>query len=296
MTLSPSVQGALLGLCSFGLYAFSDVTIKFMGQGISPVQIIFTASLFSLPFILVQAVTSAGGLALRPVFPRWTLIRVVLTLVNSVIVSYTFTKLPIAQAYAIFFCMPLLITLLAVPFLGERLDLPRVLAIVVGFSGVLIALRPGSEPLQFAHLTAIVGATLGACNSLILRKISETERASVMLLYPALAQTIVLGCLLPWLWVPMDLFTWSLGAMIGILSVIGGVLIIAAYSRAPAIVVAPMQYSQIIWGALCGVLIFGEAMDALMIFGIAVIIGAGLYLLWKSGQPTPIIPPVLQKS
>ena len=133
----------------------------------------------------------------------------VLILVNSIIVSYTFTKLPIAQAYAIFFCMPLLITLLAVPFLGERLDLPRVLAIVVGFSGVLIALRPGSEPLQFAHLTAITGATLGALNSLILRKISHRERASVMLLYPTLAQITVLGALLPWVWQPMAPLTWG---------------------------------------------------------------------------------------
>ena len=78
----------------------------------------------------------------------------------------------------------------------------------------------------------------------------------------------------------------ELGALIGVLSVVaGGVLIISAYARAPAIVVAPMQYSQIIWGALCGALIFGERMDALMILGIAVIIGAGLYLLWQSGRP-----------
>jgi S-adenosylmethionine uptake transporter len=217
--------------------------------------------------------------------PGWNLVRIVLIVVNSVIVSYTFTKLPIAQAYAIFFCMPLLITILAVPFLGESLDLPRVLAIIVGFSGVLIALRPGSEALQFAHLTAIAGATFGALNSLILRKISDKERAAVMLLYPTLAQVVIMGALLPWIWQPMDAFTWGLGAMIGVLSVIGGVMIITAYGRAPAIVVAPMQYSQIIWGALGGALIFGERMDALMILGIAIIIAAGLFLLWRSGQP-----------
>ncbi len=287
MIRNPSVQGALLGLCSFGLYALSDVTIKFMGQGLMAVQIIFTAALCSLPFILLQAATSAGGFSMRPVLLKWTVVRIGLTVVNSVIVSYTFTKLPIAQAYAIFFCMPLIITVLAVPLLGERLDLARVMAVVVGFSGVLIALRPGSIPLQLAHLTAIMGATLGALNSLLLRKIGNKERPSVILLWPALAQVLILAIFLPWVWQPMRLFAWSLALLIGVLSTCGGILIIAAYSRAPAIVVAPMQYSQILWGSLCAALIFGEKMDALMVLGIGVIIGAGLYLLWKSGQPLP---------
>lgn len=287
MIRNPSVQGALLGLCSFGLYALSDVTIKFMGQGLMAVQIIFTAALCSLPFILLQAATSAGGFSMRPVLLKWTVVRIGLTVVNSVIVSYTFTKLPIAQAYAIFFCMPLIITVLAVPLLGERLDLARVMAVVVGFSGVLIALRPGSIPLQLAHLTAIMGATLGALNSLLLRKIGNKERPSVILLWPALAQVLILAIFLPWVWQPMGLFAWSLALLIGVLSTCGGILIIAAYSRAPAIVVAPMQYSQILWGSLCAALIFGEKMDALMVLGIGVIIGAGLYLLWKSGQPLP---------
>lgn len=282
MSLSPNLVGALLGLASFGLYACSDVTIKFMGLDLAAVQIIFTASLCTLPMILLQALTSSGGLSLRPALPGLALLRVGLILVNSVFVSYTFTKLPLAQAYAIFFCMPLLITLFAVPILGETLDSSRVMAVLVGFCGVLIALRPGSVPLQVAHLTAILGASLGAANSILLRKIGGRERPVVMLLYPALAQVVVLACVMPWVWHPMSLQNWSLAALIGGLSVLGGVLIITAYSRATAIVVAPMQYSQIIWGAGLGLVIFGEKMDGLMMFGITTIIGAGIYLLWRA--------------
>lgn len=285
MSLGPSVQGALLGVASFALFAISDVTIKLMGLSYSAPQIIFCAALVSLPLILLQALTSKGGLALRPNLPGLTVLRIVLIVVNSVIVSYTFTKLPIAQAYAVFFCMPLLVTALAVPLLHERLDLPRVLAILAGFAGVLIALRPGSEPLQFAHLTAIIGATLGALNSLLLRKIGTRERPSVLLLYPTLAQALVLACFMPWLWQPMDALGWSHAGVIGVLSVAGGILIILAYARAPAIVVAPMQYGQILWGALGGAILFGERMDGPMIAGIGVIIAAGLYLLWMSNQP-----------
>lgn len=287
MIRDPSLQGALLSLTAFGVYAVSDMTIKFMGQGMMAVQIIFTAALCSLPFILAQAALSAGGLALRPALPGWTAVRIALIVVNSVLVSYSFTKLPVGQAYAVFFCMPLLVTLLAVPLLGERLDPPRLLAILAGFSGVLIALRPGVGAVQFAHLTAIAGATLGALNSILLRKIGNRERPAVVLLYPAAAQVLILGCLMPWVWQPMDAFHWALAGVIGFLSTIGGVMIITAYSRAPAIVVAPMQYSQIIWGALAGALIFAEVMDAAMILGIGVIIAAGLYLLWKAGQPSP---------
>lgn len=284
MIRDASLQGALLSLAAFGVYAVSDMTIKFMGQGMMAVQIIFTAALCSLPFILAQAALSPGGLALRPALPGWTAVRMALIVVNSVLVSYSFTKLPVGQAYAVFFCMPLLVTLLAVPLLGERLDAPRLLAILAGFSGVLIALRPGGGAIEFAHLTAIAGASLGALNSVLLRKIGSRERPAVVLLYPAGAQVLILGCLMPWVWQPMDAFQWLLAGMIGLMSTLGGVMIIAAYSRASAIVVAPMQYSQIIWGALAGALIFAEAMDGPMIAGIGVIIGAGLYLLWKAGQ------------
>lgn len=285
MIRDASLQGALLSLAAFGVYAVSDMTIKFMGQGMMAVQIIFTAALCSLPFILAQAALSGGGLSLRPALPGWTVVRMALIVVNSVLVSYSFTKLPVGQAYAVFFCMPLLVTLLAAPLLGERLDAPRLLAILAGFSGVLIALRPGVGAVLFAHLTAIAGATLGALNSILLRKIGSRERPAVVLLYPAGAQVLILGCLMPWVWQPMDGFQWLLAGMIGLLSTFGGVMIIAAYSRAPAIVVAPMQYSQIIWGALAGALVFAEAMDTAMIAGIGVIIAAGLYLLWKAGQP-----------
>jgi S-adenosylmethionine uptake transporter len=281
---SAGLTGALLGLASFGLYALCDVTIKFMGQDMTSVQVIFVAGLCSLPFILAQAAMAGGDRSLRPVLPGWVALRVGLILVNSVIVSYTFTRLPLAQAYAIFFCMPLLITLFAVPMLGERLDLPRLLAVLTGLAGVLIALRPGSEPMALAHLTAIMGATLGALNSIILRLIGGRERAAVMMLYPALAQAIVLAAVMPFLWQPMSALHWGLGGMIGLFSTVAGLAIIRAYVRAPAIVVAPMQYSQIIWAAALGALIFGEAMDGPMILGIGVIVGAGLFLLWKAGR------------
>ncbi len=282
MPLPPNLLGAILALGAFGAYAWSDIVIKFLGQDYSSLQVLFTASLCSLPFILTRALTAPGGRDLRPRLLGFMALRIALIVVNSVIVTYTFTKLPIAQCYAIFFCMPLLVTLFAAPLLGENLDLPRILAMVTGFAGVLIALRPGSEPLQFAHLTAVLGASLGAMNSLLMRVVGDRERPTVILLYPAIAQVIATGAVMPWVWHPMPATHWGLAALIGAFSTLGGLLIIAAYTRSRAIVVAPMQYSQIIWAALAGLWIFGEPMDIWMILGIGVIISAGLFLLWRA--------------
>ena len=280
---SNPLLGAFLSLGAFGLYATTDTIIKAMGQNMTAFQVIFTAALCALPFILLRAFWGEGTVSLRPVLPGITLARVVIILVNAVFVSYSFAHLELSEAYSIFFCMPLMITVLAVPFLGEKLDTIRIIAVLVGFAGVLVALRPGSEALKFAHLTALIGASMGALNSLLLRKAGGREKASVMLLYPALAQVVALGALMPMFWVPMTTGMWGAAWAVGALSTVAGVMIIAAYAQAPAAVAAPMQYSQIIWGAFYGWLLFSETMDFYRALGITIIVGAGLWLLWWTG-------------
>ena len=134
--------------------------------------------------------------------------------------------------------------------------------------------------------TAIVGAALGALNSLILRKIGKRESSGVILLYPTLAQIVVMGVLLPAVWQPMSGADVAIAAVVGVLSTIGGLCVIAAYRLAPAIVVAPMQYSQVIWASILGVLIFHEVMERQTALGITIIIAAGLTLLFQSGRGT----------
>ena len=279
MNPSSAFRGALFGLAAFGSYAGSDVMVKFLGKGMNSFQVMFLAAAFTLPFIIGQiAVTNRGG-SLKPVLPLWTWARIGITLVNSALVTYTFTHLPIAQCYAIFFTMPLMITLLAWPLLGEPIDPLRGAIILVGFAGVLIAVQPGSTTFQLAHLTAICGAALGALNSLILRKIGGRERSGVILVYPVLAQALGAGLVMPFVWTPMQPHDWLAGTILGIMGTFGGLFIIAAYRRAPAIVVAPMQYSQILWASTLSYFLFGEKPGLITALGIAVIIAAGLAIL-----------------
>lgn len=279
MKASIAFRGALFGLASFGCYAGTDVMVKYLGTGMSSFQVMFLAAAFTLPFIIAQiAVTNRGG-SLKPVLPLWTWARIVITLVNSALVTYTFTHLPIAQCYAVFFTMPLMITILAWPLLGEPIDPLRGVIILVGFAGVLIAVQPGTTTFQLAHLTAITGAALGALNSLILRKIGGREQAGVILVYPVAAQALGAGLIMPFVWTPMQPDAWLAGTILGFLGTCGGLFIIAAYRRAPAIVVAPMQYSQILWASTLSYFLFGEKPGLVTVLGIAVIIAAGLAIL-----------------
>lgn len=282
-----NLRGAIYGLAAMALYCLYDVTIKFLGPDYSPLQILFCAGLVFVPLILVQTKVTAAG-SLWPRLPLWTGVRVVVALVNGIVGAYAFSVLPLAQCYAVFFLMPLMIAGLAVPMLGEPMDPGLGLAIVIGFGGVLIALQPGGETeLGLGHLAAFAAATLGAVNYVILRKTSGIESPGVLLLYPAVAQLIAVGLAMPALWIPMSPEHWLLTGLMGLEVFFGGLLIIAAYRTAPAIIVAPMQYSQILWAAILGWFVFGERMTLPMIAGIAIIICAGLFLLGRSAGPTP---------
>ena len=286
-TLSNPLRGALLALASFCAYACSDVSVKALGQDLNSFQVMFFNACCTLPFIIGQIFWMDRKASLRPALPGLTALRMGITLFGSAFVTYTFTHLPLAQCYAIFFTMPMMITVLAWPMLGEPIDPLRGLIILMGFGGVLYALQPGTTHFQLAHLTAICGATTGALNSLILRKIGHREKAGVILLYPVLMQVVGAGAIMPFVWHPLNLHDWQIGLQLGVLGTLGGLFIIAAYRVAPAIVVAPMQYSQILWASALGLIFFGERPSLTTAIGIGVIIAAGLLLLFLASRMPP---------
>ncbi|MEY4982222.1 MAG: hypothetical protein RIR62_488 [Pseudomonadota bacterium] len=282
--------GTLLGILAFGLYAVSDISLKWLGAGLHPLQILFFSGLFALPLILAYGIASNPHQALRPRHPGISAIRAGLTVVNSMVVIYAFGALPLAQAYAIFFTMPLFIAALAVPMLGERLDPVTGGAILLGLAGVVVALQPGTMPLEWGHLAALAGALTGALNSILIRRTRE-ESYLVLSLYPMAAQLAVAAAAMPFIHVPMqgrDLAVTGLQALAG---VAGTIAFIEAYRRATAATVAPMQYSQIIWATILGYLIFGERPLTVTWIGIGLIVAAGLVVLARQGGDAPPLPP-----
>mgnify|MGYP000042833533 CR=1 FL=1 len=280
-----NLQGAALALAAFGVYATHDVVVKFLGGSYSAVQIIFFSGLLSFPLVSVMLMGDKRDENLVPRHPWWTVLRAVTAVMTGVAGFYAFSRLPLAQAYAIFFAMPLLITLLAIPILGEKVGLRRGVAVVVGLLGVIIVLRPGQAELGLGHLAALSAAVTGALTSVIVRKVGEAERSAVLMLYPMVGNFLAMGAALPFVYEPMPVSHLGLMSVIALFGFIGGLLTIKAYRMAPAVIVAPMQYSQILWAALYGWLIFGEAVDLYTAVGSAVIIASGVYIVLREGTP-----------
>jgi drug/metabolite transporter (DMT)-like permease len=278
------LRGVAIALAAFAIYATHDVLIKYLGGLYSPFQIVFFSVLFGFPLVTFLMMRDGKGSSLRPVYPAWMALRTAIIVVNAATAFYAFSVLPLAQTYAILFAAPLLITLLAIPILGERVGIRRGLAVLVGLCGVIIVLQPGVTAFHLGHLAALVAAVCGAMNAVIMRKIGPAERSVVLLLYPMMANVVVMGAALPFVYTPMPGLDLLASAIIAAFALIATWLLILAYRLAPAAMVAPMQYSQIIWAALFGAVFFNETLDGSTAIGTAVIVASGLYIVFREDR------------
>ena len=280
-----TLRGALTALLAFAIFATHDVLIKTLGSGYSAFQIVFFSVLFSFPLATIMLMRDVQEGTLIPRHPWWVCIRTAASVVTAGCAFYAFSVLPLAQVYAILFAAPLMITVMSIPMLGEVVRLRRWLAVIAGLVGVIVVLRPGAGTVLGAGHAAALGAScLGAFASVIVRKIGRDERPVVLLLYPLVANFVVMGVALPFVYRPVPLPDLGLLAAVAALSLVATMLLIQAYRSTPAGVVAPMQYSQIIWATLFGVLFFDEVPDAFTVLGAGIIIGSGLYILFREGR------------
>ncbi|WP_425419003.1 DMT family transporter [Oricola indica] len=278
-------RGLGFAFLAFALFATHDAIIKALGQDYSIFQIIFFAMLFAFVPLAVMVLADQSTGNFRPRHPWLVLARAVLSLTAMSCAFYAFVELPLAEVYALLFATPLLITALSVPLLGETVRARRWAAVVVGLIGVLIVLRPGMTAFSPGHLAALCSACAAATATIIVRKIGGEERSAVLILYPMLTSMIVMGAALPWTYVPIELPSLGLMATVGLLSVIAQLCSITAYRFAPAAVVAPMQYSQILWATLYGVVFFAEKPDTMVAIGASIIIGSGIFIVWRESRP-----------
>ncbi len=279
-----NLSGPLYALLAFAVFASHDVIIKYLGGTYSPVQIIFYSTLFSFPLILLMLMRDKTEGNFRPVHPYWVAARTVAAAMTGLSAFYAFSVLPLAQVYVMLFASPLLITLLSIPILGERVGLQRLAAVLIGLIGVFVVLRPGSTPMGLGHIAGLAAAVFGALASVIVRKIGREERTAVLMMYPMITNFIVMSAALAFVYQPMPII--HLGAM-GLLSLLGfsaGLLLIVAYRHGDAAIVAPMQYSQILWATGFGIFLFDEKPDGTTLAGAAIIIASGLYIVFRESR------------
>lgn len=283
------VRGIGLSLAAFGIFSLHDALIKSI-TGVPVFQIVFFVVLFSfVPFVFMLAF-SGKEISLRPNLPGLVGLRCLFGVISLLCAFYAFNNLPMTEVYSLLFSAPVLITLLSIPILGERIKFIRWIAIMLGMIGILIVLRPGVVELSFGHLAALIAAVCVACSSVVTRKIGAREHSVTLLLYPMLTNVLVSGVLVSLVYLPMPGIALLKVCAIGLLSVIAQMLMINAYRSCEAQYIAPMQYSQMLWAVLYGVLIFNETIDRYVVIGSAIIVLSGLMFIWRElvasvGQP-----------
>jgi drug/metabolite transporter (DMT)-like permease len=196
--------------------------------------------------------------------------------------------LQLAETMTIAFSAPFLIALLSGLFLGERIEPARWGAIVVGFAGVLLVTRPTGGSFDPMMLVAFANIVCYAVYAMITRLLAGVDSSQSMLLIPAGVAVAALAPTLIGHWVtPQGASTWGLLLVIGVFGAAGHMLLILAFSRAPASVVAPFTYTQIVWMTLSGWVFFGDVPGGWTIAGAVVVIASGLWLLWQERRRRP---------
>lgn len=282
MAVSRSTRAYGFSLLAFALFTIHDTLIKAIGPDYSVFQIIFFSSLFAFIPLTVMMMADRNLDNYRPRHPWLIATRTVLSLIAMSAAFYAFTVLPLSEVYALLFITPLLITAFSVPFLGEKVGLLRWMAVVIGLCGVLVVLRPGQEPLEAGHLAALVAAICSSLSNIIIRKIGSKERSAVLILIPMISGIVVMAMILPSVYVPPELPTLGAMALVGLLAVAAQISVIASYRAAPSVaMIAPVQYTQILWATLFGALFFQEYPDIWVAVGAAIIIGSGVFVVWR---------------
>ncbi len=267
----------LLVLASVALFSVGDVLAKLLRQSLPAAEIAWLRYLAFAALALALAGRGRSAAGLRPRRPGLQLLRG-LTLLGSAVFFITgLAYLPVAEATAIVFVSPTFITALSVVFLGEVVRARRWAAVLAGFLGVLVVIRPGWGSVQAAALFPLASALCWAATIVITRKMGTAERAETTLLWSACTGLLVLTAIVPFGFVPPSPGQVGVGLALGLCSSLGQYLVILAYRRAAASALAPFSYAQMLSSTLLGYAAFGAVPDRATLLGAAVIVLSGLY-------------------
>ena len=281
-------QGVVAMFIAVAAFSFMDALLKVFAAHYPPAQVTFLRAVSSLPFVLLPLWWQGRLGELRPVRPGLHLVRAVLGVVMLGSFIAALREAPLASVYAIYMGAPLLIAALAAWFLGERVGLGGWMAIVVGLVGVLVILQPRPDGMPpAAGIAALLSAVCYAAAVLVARVLTRTDPTpSIVFVFLVLMAAISLLLSLGG-WVPVLVSHGPLIAATGVLGAIGQHYITVAFKHAPAAVVAPVEYTALIWGLGIDWVFWSVRPDAVMLVGAVLVILSGLYVAWLERRPTP---------
>jgi drug/metabolite transporter (DMT)-like permease len=282
----------LLAVAGFSLM---DAGLKQLSAHYPAFQVAALRGASSLPFVLAWALHRGGIAPLLRV--RWPLhlLRGAMGVAMMASFVYALRTLPLSTAYSIFFVAPLLVTAMSVPILGETVGRRRWTAIGIGLLGTLVLLRPSGDGLgSLAALAVLLAALMYAISAITVRLLARTDSTQAMMVWLMLLMALGAG-LLAWpQWQPLRLQDGWLIAGIGVAGSIGQYAVTEAFRLGEASLIAPLEYTALVYGVLLDVALWGVLPDGITWLGAAIIVGSGLYLLRReriAGAPPPIVTP-----
>ena len=278
--MSNVTKGIICILITFGCFSTGDAIVKWVSGGYSVFQITFISSLFALIPIGILVAKTGGLRSLKHQQPGWVTLRTLLLVGESLLCYYAFARLPMATVYSLIFATPLIVPVLAIPLLKETIGWRRWMAIIAGFCGILIILRPGLEPLGSGHMAALASTLMFSLAMIIVRRIGNKESFGALLINLMGIKIVISGALMLIFggFVPMGGTDLALLAALGVCVGFAQIFLVMALRLAPAPIVSPFQYSQMLWAIAYGALLFGNFPDGFTILGATIIIGSGVYV------------------
>jgi drug/metabolite transporter (DMT)-like permease len=261
-----------------------DTTVKWLARGYSPLQIGFLRYIVGLG-IAAGIATRAGGIGtLRTRRPGGHLLRSVVNLTTMLTFYYALQRLPLADCIAIGFASPLFTTALSVPMLGEKVGPRRWLAVAIGFAGVLLVVQPTATGIGPGAALALLSALCWSLTQVTSRQMSVTEPSHTILFYYSLAVVVTLGATMPRLWIEPHGLDWLWFLICGVAGSFGQFCYNQAFRYGEASMVAPFDYTGLIWATIMGFVVFGDLPSWLVVSGAGLIIASSVYIARRESR------------
>jgi drug/metabolite transporter (DMT)-like permease len=276
--MSGHLRGITYMALGVSFFPVADATSKYLTGDYEPAQILWLRYLVQLAFIAPFVLSAPRRRALRTKRPGLHLLRAALTLVATIAFIASLSRIPLVEGISILFSCAFFTVALSALALREHVGVHRWSAVALGFAGVLIVMRPGMGIIDWWAIFALLSAFSTAVYQVATRKLSETDSALTQFFYVTIFGCVVLAPATPFVWVPMSKGAWLYVAAAGMAGGLGHWFMIKSLEHAPASVVAPFNYTQIVAATAIAALWFGELPDDWGVLGLAIVIASGLYI------------------
>ena len=283
MTKQNERLGILLMIITTIVFASQDGLSKYLATEYNVYMVVMIRYWFFATFVISMSSQKTGGIkrVAKTKSPILQIFRSLILVAEMCITILAFTLLGLAETHAIFASYPLIIAMLSGPILGEYVGWRRWLAICVGFIGILIILNPGNGIFSPYALVPLAGAILFALYGLLTRYVGQYDNSSTSFFWTGVVGSIAMTIIGLNYWDPVSKSDWSIMLLLSASGVVGHYLLIKCYEVAEASAVQPFAYLQLIWASIIGIIIFGEQITTNVLIGACIIVGAGLFTLWR---------------